>query len=107
MRLRRWWAESAPPGWNRVKVSENLGATAVAPVAPVDTSLNPISTEKSRLCPPHYYWHRRIFRPSYGPDLVFGLVCGRLGRSRVHEFLVPARIHVQDLYKLTLVEIYE
>ena len=28
-----------PPGWNRVKVSENLGATAVAPVAPVDTSL--------------------------------------------------------------------
>ena len=29
-----------PPGWNRVKVSENLGATAVAPVAPVDTSLS-------------------------------------------------------------------
>ena len=28
-----------PPGWNRVKVSENLGATPVAPVAPVDTSL--------------------------------------------------------------------
>ena len=27
-----------PPGWDRVKVSENLGATAVAPVAPVDTS---------------------------------------------------------------------
>ena len=26
-------------GWNRVKVSENLGDTAVAPVAPVDTSL--------------------------------------------------------------------
>ena len=25
-----------PPGWNRVKVSENLGSTAVAPVAPVD-----------------------------------------------------------------------
>ena len=39
MRLRRWWAESAPPGWNRVKGSENLGATEVAPVAPVDTSL--------------------------------------------------------------------
>ena len=35
----RWWAESAPPGWDRVKVSENLGATAVAPVAPADTSL--------------------------------------------------------------------
>ena len=28
-----------PPGWNRVKVSENLGATAVATVAPADTSL--------------------------------------------------------------------
>ena len=28
-----------PPGCNRVKVSQNLGATAVAPVAPVDTSL--------------------------------------------------------------------
>ena len=28
-----------PPGWDRVKVSENLGATAVAPVAPADTSL--------------------------------------------------------------------
>jgi hypothetical protein len=24
-----------PPGWDRVKVSENLGATTVAPVAPV------------------------------------------------------------------------
>ena len=29
-----------PPGWDRVKVSENLDATAVAPVAPADTSLN-------------------------------------------------------------------
>ena len=29
-----------PSGWDRVKVSENLGATAVAPVAPADTSLN-------------------------------------------------------------------
>ena len=28
-----------PPGGDRVKVSENLGATSVAPVAPVDTSL--------------------------------------------------------------------
>ena len=26
-----WWAESAPLGWDRVKVSENLDATAVAP----------------------------------------------------------------------------
>jgi len=39
MRPLQWWAESAPPGGDRVKVSENLGATSVAPVAPVDTSL--------------------------------------------------------------------
>ena len=39
MRPLQWWAESAPPGLNRVKVSENLGATEVAPVAPADTSL--------------------------------------------------------------------
>ena len=39
MQPRQWWAESVPPGWNRVKVSENLGATPVAPVAHVDTSL--------------------------------------------------------------------
>ena len=36
----QWWAEFASPGWKRVKVSENLGATAVTPVAPVDTSLD-------------------------------------------------------------------
>ena len=30
---------SQPPGWDRVKVSENLAATAVAPVVPADTSL--------------------------------------------------------------------
>ena len=29
-----------PTGCNRVKVSQNLGATAVAQVAPVDTSLH-------------------------------------------------------------------
>ena len=32
-------ARDVTAGWNRVKVSENLGATPVAPVAPVDTSL--------------------------------------------------------------------
>ena len=39
----RWWAESAIPGWNRVKGPENLDATAVVPVAPVDTSLNSLN----------------------------------------------------------------
>ena len=28
----RWWAKSAPHGWDRVKVSENLGATTVPKV---------------------------------------------------------------------------
>ena len=30
----------SPPGWNRITVSENLGATAVAPVAPAVTPLH-------------------------------------------------------------------
>ena len=38
--VRAWQNLPPPPGWNRVKVSENLGATAVATIAPVDTSLN-------------------------------------------------------------------
>ena len=41
MRPRQWWAESAPPGWNRVKVSENLGANAVALVASVECGYIP------------------------------------------------------------------
>ena len=39
LRPLQWWAESAPYGGDRVKVSENVGATTVAPVAPMDTSL--------------------------------------------------------------------
>ena len=35
-----------PPGWNRVNVSENLGATGVAPLAPVDTSLFMVSIQE-------------------------------------------------------------
>ena len=31
-------------------------------------SVNPISTRGGdRLCPPNYYWHTQIFRPSDGP----------------------------------------
>ena len=41
----RWWAESASHGWDRVKVSENLGTTAVVLVAPVDTSLDKLKIE--------------------------------------------------------------
>ena len=31
--------------------------------------VNPIWTRRGRLCPPHYYWHPRIFRPSYSPGI--------------------------------------
>ena len=31
--------------------------------------VNPISTRGDRLCPPNYYWHTRIFRPSDGPEI--------------------------------------
>ena len=34
---------------------------------PRDRSVNPISTRVDRLCPPNYYWHPQIFRPSDGP----------------------------------------
>ena len=30
-------------------------------------SVIPISTKGDRLCPPNYYWHPWIFRPSDGP----------------------------------------
>ena len=30
-------------------------------------SVNHISTRGDRLCPPNYYWHTWIFRPSDGP----------------------------------------
>jgi hypothetical protein len=33
-------------------------------------SVNPISTRGNGLCPPNYYWHTRIFRPSDGPDVL-------------------------------------
>ena len=36
-------------------------------------SVNPISTRGDRLCPPNYYWHPQIFRPSDGPDYSYYL----------------------------------
>ena len=35
-------------------------------------SVNLISTRGDRLCPPNYYWHSRIFRPSDVPEFRFG-----------------------------------
>ena len=49
-----------PPGWDRVKVSENLGA--VAPVAPADTSLLDVLI---KMC-------RQIFNPRYRYILCIG-----------------------------------
>ena len=40
LRPLQWQAEPASLGWDRIKVSEKLGATGVAPVAPVATSLH-------------------------------------------------------------------
>ena len=36
-------------------------------------SVNPISTRGDRLCPPNYYRHTRIFRPSDGPESINAL----------------------------------
>ena len=35
---------------------------------------NPISTRGDRLCPPNYYWHTQIFRPSDGPAYDFSQI---------------------------------
>ena len=42
-------------------------------MAPLDfsKSVNLISTRRGRLCPIHHYWHPRIFRPAYGPVVVY------------------------------------
>ena len=45
-------------------------------------SVNPISTRGDRLCPPNYYWHTRIFRPSEGPVMTREkLTCWKLFSS--------------------------
>ena len=51
----QWLGRICPPGWNRVKVSENLGATPVSQVAPVDTSLD-VSLFDNKL--------HKVFKPS-------------------------------------------
>ena len=33
-------------------------------------TLSQPGARRGRLCPPQYYWHPRIFRPSYGPELL-------------------------------------
>ena len=44
------------------------GGGACPPI--LGRSVSPITNRRVRLFPPHFYWHPRIFRPSYGPRLV-------------------------------------
>ena len=51
------WVESAPHGWNRVNVSEILGATPVALVVLVVTSLGPSCVHYLLAVPYLQVWH--------------------------------------------------
>ena len=57
-----------PPGWDRVKVSENLGATSVAPVAPADTSLYTFFLQNSNTV---YSWYNYFLGKKELPLLQF------------------------------------
>ena len=86
-------------------------------------SVNPISTRGDRLCPPNYYWHTRIFRPSDGPAdlptaLLWGILscCGRhfiqIGPQRtvgesIHRMVVQDNPYLDNLYKVHYMEILE
>jgi len=61
-------------------------------------SVNPISTRGDRLCPPNYYWHTRIFRPSDSPDF-HGPVCFK--RKRCPEFRKKITICLKAWMKST------
>ena len=50
-----------------VKIAANTGLSSLGVHPDFGRSVNPISTRGDRLCPPNYYWHIRIFRPSDGP----------------------------------------
>ena len=52
-------------------------------------SVNPISTRGDRLCPPNYYWHTRIFRPSKSP----GKCCDILENVFSDVLLLHAKNH--------------
>ena len=70
----------------------------VGAIAPPDfgRSFNPISTKGNRLCPPNYYWHTQIFRPSDGPAMyVF------LGTARVAVKNTSVKDKNKDLLEFT------
>ena len=70
------------------------GATALPDFS---RSVNPISTRRGRLCPPHYYWHPRIFRPSYGPVDYDGVAKLQYFRSQLSLILCS---HMIETYQL-------
>ena len=61
--------ESAYRGWNRVKVFENLGATAIVLVAPVDTSLQYLA----KIFAVHCMKLTFFFQTMYGIKIVLGV----------------------------------
>ena len=62
--LKKYWFIMKEP-WCRSVVPGCAGCARAHP--DFGRSVNPISTRGDRLCPPNYYWHTRIFRPSDGP----------------------------------------
>ena len=57
------------------------------------SSVNPISTRGDRLCPPNYYWHTQIFRPSDGP-----------AKDLSYQFLYSVTMLIWHVIKCTYVQ---
>ena len=57
---------------------------------------DPIPTRGDRLCPPNYYWHTLIFRPSNGP--ANGRKLSILGKSMHSHFTIRYLIHIRLFY---------
>ena len=72
-------------------------------------SYNPISTRGNRLCPPNYYWHTRIFRPSDSPGWIYDIALSRnfqLPFSFLTMYFSVANsnfVHVDDGHKQQLI----
>ena len=54
--------------WENLVYNTGVSSLGVPGVPDFGRSVNPISNRGDRLCPPNYYWHTQIFRPSDGPD---------------------------------------
>ena len=61
-------------------------------------SVNPISTRGDRLCPPNYYWHTQIFRPSDGPEPLYkGYGLGQSFRPYFHVHILHKTAYFNGL----------